>query len=65
MQLAGCYSSWLGIGRRRWVDGCWRQKISDVPTNWMNMVRKEAESKALSLNDGEHNTIISYLKDRF
>ena len=31
----------------------------------MNMVRKEAESKALSLNDGEHNTIISYLKDRF
>ena len=47
------------------MDGCWRQKKSDVPTNWMNRVRKEAESKALSLNDGEHNTIISYLKDRF
>lgn len=47
------------------MDGCWRQKKSDVPTSWMNRVRKEAESKALSLNDGEHNTVISYLKDRF
>ena len=47
------------------MDGCWRQKKSDVPTNWMNRVRKEAESKALSLHDGKHNTIISYLKDRF